>query len=265
MTDFAQGPVFIGCSHGTDDLVGRDAVRGLLDAVRSARPSLDVREAFVDVQDPAVDEVVAGVAPGKPAVIVPLLLSAGYHVHVDIARAAASRPGTRAAATLGPDPRLADLLADSLSAAGAAPGDGLVLAAAGSSDDRALRDVDGAADLLQSRLRRGIGPEFGSDSAEVPGHAGRPVVAYAAGGKPDIRGAVADLRAAGAGRVAIASYLLAPGFFASRLEAAGADIATPPLLPAPGHAASAAATAVIARIALDRFDAAIMAASGDIG
>lgn len=269
MTDLAGGPVFIGCSHGTDDQVGRAAVHGLLDAVRRERPSLDVREAFVDVQGPAIDEVVAGIEPGRPVVIVPLLLSAGYHVHVDIARAAAPRPQTVVASTLGPDPRLARILVESLLNAGTRKDDCVILAAAGSSDDRALRDIDAAAELLHARLGREYDAGVDADSSgrlgadSGPNIIAAPVVAYAAGGKPSIREAIAGLRAGtapgragsaadGSRRVAIASYLLAPGFFASRVDAAGADIVTPPLLPA--------ATAIVAEIALDRFDDAIAAA-----
>ena len=49
-------------------------------------PHLDVREAFVDVQPPRVDEVVDDV--DGLAVVVPLLLTSGFHHRVDIARAA---------------------------------------------------------------------------------------------------------------------------------------------------------------------------------
>ena len=123
-------PVLIGCSHGTSDLTGRDVIRALLDDVRAARPDLDVREAFVDVQQPEVADVVTSVvdpsateaSPGAEssgssvadgaqpgdAVVVPLLLSAGFHVSVDVAAAVEDRgPGAgRAAAStpLGPDP-----------------------------------------------------------------------------------------------------------------------------------------------------------------
>jgi hypothetical protein len=40
---------------------------------------------------------------------------------------------------------------------------------------------------------------------------------------------VAEARAGTAGRVVAASYLLAPGYFQSRLEASAADIVTAPL------------------------------------
>ncbi|KFC52834.1 hypothetical protein GY12_17950 [Micrococcus luteus] len=46
----------------------------------------------MDVQSPSLDEVVAALPPGEPAVIVPLLLSLGHHVHHDIHHAAAPDP-----------------------------------------------------------------------------------------------------------------------------------------------------------------------------
>src|SRR5690606_14909530 len=105
----SASPVLIGCSHGTDSVAGRAAIRSILDDVRALRPELDVREAFVDVQLPEVADVVGealsdgGVAGSEEgsrgsdagpvgAVVVPLLLSTGFHVKVDIADSVAGRP-----------------------------------------------------------------------------------------------------------------------------------------------------------------------------
>ncbi len=57
---------------------------------------------------------------------------------------------------------------------------------------------------------------------------------------------MAAARAAGAARVVVAAYLLAPGHFASRLTEAGADAVTAPLLP----------DERVAAVLLDRYDAA---------
>lgn len=210
-------PVLVGCAHGTRDGAGRRAIARLLLAVRAARPGLPVQAAYVDVQPPAVADVVASVlASGRRAVVVPLLLSAGYHVHVDIASAVASSAG-RASATgaLGPDLRLIDLLATRLEQAGWAPDDAVVLAAAGSSDARAARDVE--------VTRRGL-------AARRPG----PVLtAFTSSAEPSVPEAVAALRAAGSPRVAVAAYLLGPGHLHDRLAPAGADLVTAPLLAGP--------------------------------
>ena len=58
---------------------------------------------------------------------------------------------------------------------------------------------------------------------------GQVTVAYAAGTPPTVPDAVAAARTAGAATVAVASYLLAEGFFHDRLADAGADVVTPPL------------------------------------
>jgi sirohydrochlorin ferrochelatase len=63
---------------------------------------------------------------------------------------------------------------------------------------------------------------------------------------PAVPDAVAAARAAGAARVVVAAYLLAPGHFADKLAAAGADAVTAPLLPDDR----------VAAVLLDRFDAA---------
>jgi len=178
-----------------------------------------------------VDVVAALAAEGRPAVVVPLLLSGGYHVHVDIAGAVAAHPAAVAAAPLGPDPRLVAVLADRLAQTGADPADAgtaVVLAAAGSSDPRAVGDVERTAALLRE------------------GRAGPVTTGYGSAARPAVPDAVAAARAAGARRVVIAAYLLAPGHFADRLAEAGADAVTGPLLP------DDRVTAVL----LDRYDAA---------
>lgn len=225
-----SAPVLVGCSHGTDDLAGRAAIATILHDVRASRPGLDVREAFVDVQEPEVAAVVAAALEnGGAAVVVPLLLSVGYHVQVDIA-AAVDHPGAAAAVPLGPDPRLVEVLADRLEQAGLLPGDAVVLAAAGSSVAAAAVAVEEVAAGLARRL-------------------GRPVtVGYGAGAHPRVPVAVAQARAAlpTGGRVVVASYLLAPGYFLDRVREAGADVVAAPLAPDPR----------LAQIVLDRYDAA---------
>ena len=145
--------MLVACAHGTRNPTGRRLVAELALAARAQRPGLTTTAAFVDVQPPTVVDVVAELAAaGRRAVVVPLLLSGGYHVHVDIAGAVAAAPGAVAARPLGPDPRLTDVLLDRLVEAGADPRDPLtavVLAAVGSSDPRSVADVEDTADLLQ--------------------------------------------------------------------------------------------------------------------
>lgn len=203
-----SAPALVCCSHGTNSPDGRAAITAL---VRAAGDRLGVPalETYVDVQQPQVDEVIASVA--GEAVIVPLLLSPGYHTAVDVARAAASRPGVVATGTLGPHPRLAELLAERVRLAGLRAGDHVVLAASGSSRPEAARRVE--------EVR-----------AALAGLVGAPVTAgYAYGATPKVADAVRAARAAGAARVVVASYVLAPGHFADLIAGAGADVATEPL------------------------------------
>ncbi len=225
--------MLIACAHGTRSPTGRRLIAELALAAKQLRPGLVTTAAFVDVQPPTVVDVVAGLAAERrPAVVVPLLLSGGYHVHVDIAGAVAGAEGTVAARPLGPDPRLVAVLHDRLVAAGADPRDprtAVVVAAAGSSDPRAVADVAHTAELLQQRW------------------AGPVTTGYGSAAQPPVPDAVAAARRAGAERVVLAAYLLAPGHFHDKLTGAGADIVTAPLLP----------DARIAAVLLDRYDAAL--------
>lgn len=226
-------PVLVACAHGTRSSTGRRLIAELALAARDLRPGLVTTAAFVDVQPPTVVDVVAQLSSaGRPAVVVPLLLSGGYHVHVDIAGAVDGHPSAVAARPLGPDPRLAAVLTDRLVAAGADrqdPATAVVLAAAGSSDPRSAADVQGTADLLQQDW------------------AGPVTTGYGSAARPTVPDAVAAARRAGAARVVVAAYLLAPGHFADKLRGAGADCVTAPLLP----------DERIATVLLDRYDAAL--------
>ncbi|GAA4027164.1 hypothetical protein GCM10023063_05290 [Arthrobacter methylotrophus] len=230
-----NNPVLIACAHGTRNVEGQAAIRQVMADIEALRPGLTVVEAYVDVQEPELSGVVASLPEGAPAVVVPLLLSTGYHVQVDIPQAIKGRPEVSAAPPLGPDPRLAELLAARLRDSGLGDDDGVLLAAAGSSlPDGSVDSEEQArqlAELLPNKVR----------------------VAYGASAEPNVPDGVAALRAdlAGgaaseaAGRVVVSSYLLATGYFHDQLSKAGADVVTAPLLPSP----------VLAEIALERYDA----------
>ena len=213
-------PALVLCAHGTRDPLGRETVRAVLAAVAERLPQVEVLEAYVDVHGPEVNEVVAGLpraqGGGVTGVVVPLLLAAGYHVHIDIAQAVAGRPDVRATGALGPDDLLVDVLVERLSRAGAPHAGVVVLAPAGSSDARAQADSADMAARLEQRW-------------------GTPVrLGFAAGPTPTVAEAVAAARVAAAGApVSVASYLLAPGFFQRTLEESGADVVTEPIAPHP--------------------------------
>ncbi|MCY1157710.1 MAG: cobalamin [Citricoccus sp.] len=207
-------PALIAVSHGTADPAGQERITALARAVRTRTPA-EVLLAHVDVQSPPVGDVVAGLPRGRAAVVVPVLLSTGYHVKVDLREAAGGLP---VAGALGPDERLVDVLTRRALDAGFVRGrHQVVLGAAGSTDAGAVADCRAVADRVAARLR--------TDVAE----------AYLSAARPDITDAVgAACRQDPDRPVLVLSYLLAPGYFQSRLvveaAAAGAMVTTSPLL-----------------------------------
>ncbi len=223
-------PVLLAVAHGSRDPAAQRCVHELLDQVRGLDPGLDVRAAFLENADPALPDALsrAVAAAGTAAVvIVPLLLATGYHVSQDIGRAAAAA-GVTASAPLGPDPALVPVLAQRLAAAGVPAGTPVVLAAAGSRDPRSARDTERQAGLLA----RGLG---------VPVRA-----AYLSAARPTVAEAAGALSGPGSSRVAVATFLLAPGLFYDQLRNSGAAWVSGPLGPHPA----------VAQLVLDRFRAA---------
>lgn len=225
-------PALLAVSHGTSSPAGQAAVASLVSAVTGACPDVAVHEGFVDVQQPDVPTVLGALPAGRPSVIVPLLLSAGYHVHVDLA-GMAEATGATVAAALGPDDRLVRLLARRLAEAGQATDDIVVLAAAGSSDPRAVADCIETARRLGTILDRPVS------------------VGFISAALPRLADEIATARAAHPGRrIVVASYLLAPGYFAGLAAQAGGDVTSNPLL-----APDAPAPAELVDLVLDRFSA----------
>lgn len=197
-------------AHGTRDPAGAIVTEAVAEQVR-ALSGLRVEACYVDVRHPTPAEALAGL-PG-PVVAVPMFLAAGYHVRTDVPAqiAATGRLDVRLAGTFGPDPELVAAAAERLQSAGLREGDAVVLAVAGSSDPNAQEDGFTAARRLAGVL-----------------HAPVTLATIAAGG-PRVNEAVARLRAEGAARVAVASWLLAPGLFQRSLAESGADVVADPL------------------------------------
>jgi sirohydrochlorin ferrochelatase len=220
-----NGPTLLAVAHGSRHLPATATIKALVSEVERLAPVLDVQMAFVQHAEPSLTDALD--AAGPDVVIVPLLLSAGYHVSTDIAGAVtaidtaitATGLGPRVSGPLGPDPLLVTALAGRLEEAGVPPGTPVVLAAAGSSDPQAAADAHAQADLLAAELGVPVAAAFG------------------AAGRPSVAEAVASLRARTGSRVAVASYLLAPGRFQDRLGESGADWVTEPLGAHPAIAA----------------------------
>jgi len=243
-------------AHGTAHLEGLVTLDALLERVRFLRPGLPVRLSFVSKAEPRPDAVLRELAArgAREAVVLPLFLGTGYHVRHDIPAAVQAATKTAAMAgapawphparmrvhvarALGPDPMLAQVLEERLGAVcGRLFGTEVVLAAAGSLDQRATADAVAMAGLLAERL-------------------GMPVrTAFLTAAEPSVSALLARLCRRGR-PVAVASYLLAEGGYTRRL----ADIAAlsglePGSVRTPRVAAALGSHDLVAKLLLRRYD-----------
>lgn len=217
----------VAVAHGSRDPRSAGAIHALMDVVRSLRPELDVRTAFLDLSAPRVGDVLSAVRGDghDEAVVVPLLLGRAFHARVDVPAAVSEaerrypRFRVRVADVLGPDRLLERAAWRRLSEAGAASDDpelGVVLAGAGSSHDPANQLVRDVAERWDARTS----------------WAGA-VAAFAAAADPDVPTAVARLRERGARRFAVGSWFLAPGLLPDRIIEQAGDNADRPAIAAP--------------------------------
>ncbi|HEV2240469.1 MAG TPA: sirohydrochlorin chelatase [Streptosporangiaceae bacterium] len=240
-------PPLVAVAHGSADPRAAVAITDLMDAVqararRAGLPGLPVRAAYLGHALPSVPDVLEALCEERPpgpadarraVVVLPLLLTAAYHSDTDLpavlCEAASRHPRLRIGYgdPLGPHPNLLGALERRLAHAGTGAAAGarvsqtaVVLAAAGSSRPAANATVAEVAAAWQSlRGWRAVVPAFASAASPTPAEA------------------VTRLRRAGAPRVVVASYLLAPGYFADRVReaslAAGADAVSAALGAAP--------------------------------
>lgn len=213
----------IAASHGTDNSDGAKAISSLVTKVNEVLGGADqqnstrVLEAFVDVQQPDVPTVLAGV---ESATIVPLLLATGYHVRQDIADAAFERSAqlpaeleVKITPALGPDQRLVDVLVQRLKEAGYLADDLVVLTVAGSSDARAQAETQKVKAMLEVTLGHEV------------------ELAFLSATEPKLKDLVPKLKFKNPRkRIVISTYLLAPGYFSGLLQSVGAHLVTKPLL-----------------------------------
>ncbi|KOV68314.1 cobalamin (vitamin B12) biosynthesis CbiX protein [Streptomyces sp. AS58] len=241
-------PVLVVIAHGSRDPRHAATVHALVRRVRSLRPELRVETGFLDFNIPSVPGVLESLALEgvRDVVALPLLLTRAFHAKADIPavlRDAPRRLRIHQAEVLGPSPLLMSALERRLSEAGLTPADkpstGVVLASAGSTDPEAIAVI----------------AEIAREWRQTGWCAVRP--AFASAGFPRTEDAVRELRALGCERVAVAPYVLAPGFLPDRIArgAAEADVLADVLGPAPE----------VARVLLERYDAARTPALAALG
>jgi sirohydrochlorin ferrochelatase len=181
-------------AHGTKSADGTATTRALVAAIAAARPTTPVELCFLDVAAPSLADALDAIAPAE-VVVVPLLLSAGYHVHTDIPAVVAGRTTVRVARHLGPDPAIVAALADRLAEARQGDAATTVLAAVPSSHAGARAEVDAAAAALADQLGRAV------TAAPLSGEIGTTATNWPMSTE-------------------VATYLLAPGGFLTALRAA---------------------------------------------
>jgi sirohydrochlorin ferrochelatase len=209
-------PPLVLAAHGSADARYAQVVERLATIVADRRPNLDVRIGYLDHGPPDLSVVCEG-----GAVVVPVLLTSGYHVRADIPQRA---PGALVTSAIGPERRITRVLVARLHEAGWSGQHPVVLAATGSADHRALADVHQAA--------RDLGDELGANVE----------AGFLSAGEPRL----ADLAPA-----AVATYLLAPGYFADVVRECGAGVVAEPL----------GADPRLAEIIVERYDAALVVAT----
>ncbi|WP_433599014.1 sirohydrochlorin chelatase [Nocardia sp. CA-135953] len=241
-------PALIAVAHGSRDPRSAATMSAVVADIAAARPDIDVRLAFLDLNAPSVEQVVNAVAAQghTHAVVAPLLLGSAHHARVDLpgllAAAGTAHPqlALTQADVLGPDPRLITTLRDrTLTALSPAAGDlrprqrlGVVVAAVGAAST--------TANARTSEVAR-----------QLTAMTGWLTEVCFATTEPSVAQAISRLRAWGAEQVLMAPWFLAPGLLTDRLVAAAPDVV---------HAKVIGPDTALTGIVWDRYDTALIGA-----
>ncbi|WP_072802457.1 sirohydrochlorin chelatase [Rhodococcoides yunnanense] len=203
----------VAVAHGSRDPRSADTVAAVVERIRLRRPDLDVRTAYLDLTEPNVSDVLDELAAegAASAAVVPLLLGSAFHARVDLpALLDASRLrhpdlALTQAGVLGDDRRLVDAVRSRIFEAGVDVDDpevGVVVAAVGSSHAPANQRTRAIAERILT----------GTSWAAA-------VTCFATAHSPDPAEALARVAAAGARRVVVAPWFIAPGLLTDRVFA----------------------------------------------
>lgn len=219
-------PALIAVAHGSRDPRSKATIEALVSETRKLRPDLRIEMAFLDLARPRFDTAVNKLvrAGFDEIVVVPLLLSEAYHAKVDIPQVIAEAQARhenlqiRPTRVLGLEPGFLSVLDERLREAlrvnRVRELDGLVLAAAGSSDPLAVQAVARLARVWGTHHRLPVKTAFASTAPPTTGEA------------------VRAFRGEGRRHIAVASMFLAPGNLLDRaaelaLEAGAVAVSEP--------------------------------------
>lgn len=237
-------PALIAVAHGSRDPRSAATMSAVAADIAAARPDIDVRLAFLDLNAPSVEQVVHAVAAQghTRAVVAPLLLGSAYHARVDLpgllatARTAHPQLLLTQADVLGPDPRLIATLRDrtlaALGPAEAAPRTNVGVAVA------AVGTASAQANARTSDVARHLAALTGWHTE----------ICFATT-EPSVTQAISRLRASGAEHLLVAPWFLAPGLLTDRLAATAPDVV---------HAPVIGPNTALTEIVWDRYDSALI-------
>ncbi len=225
-------------AHGSRDPRSGANARAVADRLALLRPDLDVRLAFLELNEPNFTDVLAGLPNGRGAVVAPLLLASAYHARLDIPKqiARAGARGVRQADVLGEDDRLVSVLSERLAEIGVSPLDddlGVMVVAIGSSHAAANARTARVAHRLASGT-----------------HWAGATTAFATRREQSVARAAGYLRRQGARRLVIAPWFLAPGLLTDGVSKFAQDNGIPMAAPLGSHR-------LVAETVLDRYEQAL--------
>ncbi len=226
-------------AHGSRDPRSGANARAVAERLRCMRPELDVRLAFLELDEPNFVDVLAGLPDSRRAVVTPLLLASAYHARLDIPKQIvhAGAHGVRQADVLGEDERLLSVLRERLADLQISPLDdevGVMVVAIGSSNTAANARTAKVAIRL----------------AEGTSWAGA-TTAFATRPERSVARAAGQLRRQGARRLVIAPWFLAPGRITDGVATFARNNDIPMASPLGAHR-------LVAETVLDRYDQALV-------
>lgn len=198
-------PTLLLVAHGSRDPRFADTAYRVRAAVAQRIPHVDVELSFLDLNTPLVADALTEL--DSDCVVVPLLLAPGYHSEVDLPGIIADADNPTAVSITDVVGRagLVGSLADRLTEAGLAEGDGIIVTAVGSSNPTADRVVRRTALQLSTRLHRPVEVVYATQLGT---------------GDIRLRNAVRRLHKAGSTRIVLSPYFLSAGLLTERVEAA---------------------------------------------